>query len=148
MNNKKTTIDKNQTLSSETTVYVGVPYREFYKIDNLSALSNTKKITFDYSDANSPDKCKAYPEMKEMLKNKDFETILDKIYENEVSLYKSDPLYFQGIRFIGDFSTPIKTAYAQVSGEAMLYIVDSLDKFSGKFQDESGWGVEDWKKLI
>jgi hypothetical protein len=49
------------------------------------------------------------------------------------------------LRKVGN--TAIKTAYAQVSGEAMLYIVDSLDKFSGKFQDESGWGVENWKTL-
>ena len=143
MNNKKT-IDENKTLSLETTVYVGVPYRELYKIDNFPSLSNTKNIVFDCYDVNSPDKCKAHPEMIEMLKNKQFELILDKIYQNEASLYKSDPLYFQGIKFIGDFSTPIKTACAQVSGEAMLYIVDSLDKF----QDESSWSAENWKKLI
>ena len=133
-------------VSNTTAVYVGEPYRELYKIENFPALSNTEDIDFECSDTEDPTTCENYPEMVEMLKNKNFKSILDKIHNNETFRHYK-PLYFHGINFDGDFSSPVDIAYAQVSGDGFLYIVDSLDKFSDDYQTEEGWEVEDWKKL-
>jgi hypothetical protein len=63
MNNNKKTIDENPTLSLETTVYVGVPYRELYKIDNFPSLSNTKNIVFCLTLISLWYKCSSIPIM-------------------------------------------------------------------------------------
>lgn len=132
-----------------TTVYVGEPYSELYKIENFPVVSNPKRVDFKCKDTEDPTTCENYPEMKEMLKNKNLKLIMDKIYNNEI-LHSYEPLYFHGIDFDGKFSSPIDIAYAQVSNDGMLYIVDSLSRFSNDYKDyqtEEGWGVKSWKKL-
>jgi hypothetical protein len=139
--------------SSFTTVYVSVPYVELYKIENFPAIYNAKDISFKCKDTEE-DTCKNYPEMVELLKNKSFELILDKINKHENSL-NSKPMYFHGIEFMGNFSSPLDLAYAQVSGDGFLYIVDSLSRFNDHFDGnnyinfkiEDDWGVKSWKKL-
>ena len=132
--------------SGTTAVYASNPYSGLYKIENLPAISNTKEVYFDCDDTEDPSTCENYPEMVEMLKNKNFKLILDKIskYTNP---NPNDFLYFHGIDFDGDFSSPTDTAYAQVSGDGMLYFVDSLSQFDDGYQTEEEWGVKNWKKL-
>lgn len=138
---------KSDIPSSEVSVYVGEPYNELYKIENFPALSNVKDVEFDCDDTEDPSTCENYPEMMEMLKNKKFKLILDKIHKEEASLQSGEPLYFNGIDFEGNFSSPIKTAYAQVAGDGYLHIVDSLSQFSDTYQSEEDWEIESWKKL-
>ena len=137
----------DKPLTGTITVYVSEPYVELYKIKNFPAVPNAKDVDFDCDDTEDVTTCENYPEMVEMLKNKNFKLVLDKIQGDSASNQSGDPLYFHGINFDGNFSSPIETAYAQISGDGFLYIVDSLSSFSEDFKTEEGWGVEDWKKL-
>lgn len=132
--------------SGATTIYVGEPYGELYKIENFPALPNAENVHFTCEDAKDASTCEGYAEMMELISNKNFKLILDKIHNNELSL-QYEPLYFHGIEFDGDFSSPIDVAYAQVAGDGFLYIVDSLSRFNFEYQTEEGWGIRDWKKL-
>jgi hypothetical protein len=126
---------------------VSDPYVELYKIENFPAVPNAKDVHFNCDDTDTDTTCKNYPEMIEMLKNKNFKLVLDKIQGNSASNQSGDPSYFHGINFDGNFSSPIETAYAQISGDGFLYIVDSLSQFDDGYQTEEEWGVEDWRKL-
>jgi hypothetical protein len=54
---------------------------------------------------------------------------------------------FHGITFDGNFSKPLDVAYAQVTGESELIIVDTLNRFNTGYKTEEDWGIKDWKKL-
>jgi len=141
--------DLKPPTSGATEVYVGEPYSGLYKIKNLPALGRPKDITFNCEDTEDASKCEEYPEYKALISNPKFKLIIDKIHSNERTLYR-DPesaLFFHGIGFNGDFSSPTSEAYAQVSGDGFLYIVDSMDQWSGKYQTQEGWGITDWKKI-
>ena len=138
---------KSGVLSSEIKVYVSEPYSELYKIENFPALTNVKNVMFSCDDAEDPSTCENYPEMVKMLKNKNFKLVLDKILKYISKLINDEPFYFHGIDFNGDFSSSVDIAYAQVAGDGMLYIVDSLDRFSDGYKSEKEWGVKNWKQL-
>jgi hypothetical protein len=136
----------DKPISGNTTVYVSNPYSELYKVENLPAIPNAKEVYFDCKDAEDLSTCENYPEMVEMLKNKNFKLVLDKISKH-MNSNSDDFLYFHGIDFNGDFSSPIDTAYMQIAGDGMLYVVDSLSRFNDGYQTEEEWGVKNWKKL-
>ena len=151
---EKTYLDtggKSDAPISEIIVFVGEPYAELYKIENFPSIPNAKNVDFKCNDLKDFSACKSYPEMVEMLKRENFKLILDKIHKDEASRQSGDePLYFHGISFSGDFSKPMNTVYAQVSGDGMLYVVDSLYQFDneyGDYHNESGWGIKSWKEL-
>jgi len=129
-------------LTGNITVYVSKPFVELYKIENFPAVPNAKSINFDCDDDVTT--CENYPEMVEMLKNKNFKLVLNKIKKEEDN-QSYEPLYFHGIDFDGDFSSPIDVAYAYASNDGYLYIVDSLSRFESK--TEKDWKVKNWKKL-
>ena len=138
--------------SGPTTVYVSEPYTGLYKIEHFPSLSNTYDLEFDCEETDKGT-CESQPEMIEMLKNKNFKLIIDKILNNEELLRHKwnkdydNTLYFHGIDFKGNFSSPIDVAYAQVSGDSYLYFVNSLEQFFDEYKTEEGWGVKNWKKL-
>jgi hypothetical protein len=129
-------------LTGNIIVYVSKPFVELYKIENFPAVPNAKSINFDCDDDVTT--CENYPEMVEMLKNKNFKLVLNKIKKEEDN-QSYEPLYFHGIDFDGDFSSPIDVAYAYASNDGYLYIVDSLSRFESK--TEKDWKVKNWKKL-
>jgi hypothetical protein len=139
--------DLKPPTSGATEVYVGEPYSELYKIENFPAMGRPENVTFDCS--TKATECEDYPKYQELIKNPKFKFIVDKIHNNEKTLY-SDPesdLFFHGIEFNGDFSSPTSEAYAQVSGDGFLYIVDSMNKWSDDYQKLETWGIKDWKKI-
>ena len=152
--------DLPKPTSGTTEVYIGEPYSSLYKIINLPTLGRPKDVTFNCDDIEDISKCEGYPEYQELISNPKFKLIINKIHSNERTLYR-DPeseIFFHGIGFNGDFSSPISEAYAQVSGDGFLYIVDSMDKWSdlsdgstdlnsSNWKKLETWGIEDWKKI-
>jgi hypothetical protein len=139
--------DLKKPTSGITKVYVGEPYSQLYKIENFPAMGRPESVTFDCN--TKATECEDYPKYQELIKNPKFKFIIDKIHNNLKTLY-SDPesdLFFHGIDFNGDFSSPTSEAYAQVSGDGFLYIVDSMDKWSGNYQKLETWGVKDWSQI-
>lgn len=153
-------------ITGNITVYVSEPYSELYKIENFPAVPNAKNVDFKCKDLEDRSTCENYPEMVEMFKNKNFKFVVDKIQNEEESATNNESGYFHGIEFDGDFSSSIDIAYAQVTGDGFLIIVDSLNKFRGMddepeegdnplwtkstdttYQSEKGWGVKRWRKL-
>ncbi len=132
--------------SGETKVYVGVPYNEIFKIENFPAIpSHIKRIDFDCEDTDYPETCKNYGEMQELLKKSPkLKPILNKIL---IEAFGENNGYFHGLDFAGNFTSPPKIIYAQVSGDSMLYFVSSLSEFSEKYQSEEGWGVKSWEEI-
>ena len=129
--------------SGTTTVYTSEPYTELYKIENFPAIPNAQSIDFECN--SNKDTCTSQPEVVELLKNKKFELILNKIHN--YAMNGDTSMYFHGIDFEGDFSSPIDIAYIYASEDGFLYIVDSLDQFNERSQTEEAWGVESWKKI-
>jgi hypothetical protein len=150
--------DLMEPISGKTKVYTSVPYVELYKIENFPSIpSNIKLIDFDCEDAEHPETCENYEEMQELLKKSPkLKSILDKI---RINAFGEHNLYFHRIDFEGgtipsDFTSPLKIAYAQVSGDGTLYFVDSLTQFNqsspfskNNYQTEEGWGVKSWKEI-
>lgn len=138
--------------SGTTVVYVSEPYTELYKIENFPALSKTYDLDFECDELDT-ESCENIPEMTEMLKNKKFKFIIDKILDNENLLRHkwnkeyNNTLYFHGIDFKGNFSSPIDIAYVQVSRDSYLYFVDSLEQFFDEYTTEKGWRIKKWRKL-
>ncbi len=123
-----------------TEIYVSEQDSERYKIENFPALSNAESIDFDCDDTDDVSTCENYPEMKEMLSNKKFKYILDKLKNDAFP----DDTYFHGITFMGDFSYPSDIVYAQVSGDGYLYIIDS-ENFGE--EDMEYFGLKTWRKI-
>ena len=132
--------------SGGTKVYTSSPYVELYKIENFPPIpKNIHSINFNCTDTNNPETCENSDEMQELFnKSPKIKSILNKI---NTHAFEGDEVYFHRIDFEGNFSSPIETAYAQVSGDGMLYIVDSLSQFSDNYQTEEGWGVESWSQI-
>lgn len=130
--------------SGPTTVYVSDPYEELFKIKNFPAIPNIKSVEFSCGDSDNTEECENYPEMIKLLQVKNMKSILDKI---KIDAFGEDNGYFHGVDFDGDFSSPLDTVYAQVSGDGYLYFVDSLDRFSEGYNTEEEWGVRNWKKI-
>jgi hypothetical protein len=145
--------EKNLTdpfISNSTEVYISIPYKELYKIENLPSIPQApEEITFDCDDIKDIKTCEDYPVMLKLLQNEGVKTILKKISSHDPNMKdnSNNPLYFHGIYFIGNFSSPLETSYAQVSNDGVLIIVDSLSEFSEGYQTEEEWGVKNWKKL-
>ena len=140
--------DLKKPTSGVTKVYVGEPYSELYKIENFPAMGRPESVTFNCSAKAT--ECEDYPKYQELIKNSKFKFIIDKIYKNEKTNHFSDPesdLFFHGIDFNGDFSSPTSEAYAQISGDGFLYIVDSMDQWDDDYQKLETWGVKDWKEI-
>ena len=150
--------DLKKPTSGATKVYVSKPYKELYKIENFPSMGRPENVTFDCSTTDT--ECEDYPKYQELIKIPKFKDIIDKIHKNEKTLY-NDPtsaLFFHGITFTGDFSSPTSEAYAQVSGDGFLYIVDSMDKWSdlsdgstdlnsSNWQKLETWGIKDWRQI-
>jgi hypothetical protein len=139
--------DLPKPTSGTTEVYVGEPYSELYKIENFPAMGRPESVTFDCN--TKATECEDYPKYQELISNPKFKSIIDKIHNNERTLY-TDPeseLFFHGIEFSGDFSSPTSEAYAQVTGDGFLYIVDSMGRFSDEWQKLETWRIKNWKKL-
>ena len=132
--------------SGETKTYISDPYVELYKIENFPAIPNSiKRIDFDCDDATSQEACENYNEMQELFKKSPkLKIILDKINKKA---YGENNGYFHGMDFQGDFSSPLKLAYVQLSGDGFLYFVDSLFEFNEDYQTEEDWGVKSWKEI-
>ena len=139
--------DLNPPTSGATEVYVGEPYSELYKIENFPAMGRPEDVIFNCN--TKATECEDYPKYQELIKNSKFKFIIDKIHKNEKTLYSNpeSDLFFHGIEFNGDFSSPTSEAYAQVTGDGFLYIVDSMGKWSDDYQKLETWGIKDWKKL-
>ena len=144
--------------SGPTKVYVGEPYSELYKIENFPTMGRPESVTFDCD--TKATECEDYPKYQELIKNPKFKFIIDKIYKNETPRFETPKgkMFFHGISFNGDFSSPTSEAYAQVSGDGFLYIVDSMDKWSdlsdgstdlnsSNWQKLETWGVKNWKEI-
>ena len=138
--------DLMEPISGETKVYTSTPYVELYKIENFPSIpSNIKRIDFDCDDADYQETCENYEEMQELFKKSPkLKSILDKI--NKYA-FGEDNGYFHGINFEGNFTSPLKTAYTQLSGDGFLYFVDSLFQFSDNYQTEEAWGVKKWSQI-
>jgi len=112
-------------------------------------MPNAENVWFDCNMADET--CQDIPEMASMLKNSDFKKILNKIGSYYKSIWRDDVdqnMYpFHGISFDGNFSKPLDVAYAQVTGESELIIVDTLNRFNTGFKTEEDWGIKDWRKL-
>jgi hypothetical protein len=150
--------DLKPPTSGATEVYVGEPYSELYKIENFPTMGRPEGLIFDCSTTDT--ECEDYPKYQELISNPKFKFIIDKIYKNETPRFETPKgkMFFHGIDFKGDFSSPTSEAYAQVSGDGFLYIVDSMDKWSdlsdgstdlnsSNWQKLETWGIKDWKKL-
>jgi hypothetical protein len=138
--------DLMEPISGETKIYTSNPYTELYKIENFPSIpNNIKRIDFECDDADDQETCENYEEMQELFKKSPkLKFILDKINKDA---YGENNGYFHGIDFQGNFSSPPKIAYTQLSGDGMLYFVDSLSQFSDKYQTEEGWGVKNWEQI-
>lgn len=139
--------DLIEPTSGETKVYISEPYVQLYKIENFPSIPNSiKRIDFDCDDAgSSQETCENYDEMQELFKKSPkLKNILDKINKKA---YGEDNGYFHGIDFQGDFSSPLKISYTQLSGDGFLYFVDSLSEFDEDYQTEENWGVKNWKEI-
>lgn len=125
---------------------------ELYKIENFPSISNAIDIDLpcggdESCDPNDP----IIKEFKRLVSNKAFKDILYKIQNDEFNQDENWDsvlgIQFHGIGWDGDFSSPLKTAYAQVSGDGFLYIVDSLSRFDEGYQEEKDWGIKGWNKI-
>jgi hypothetical protein len=138
--------DLIEPTSGETKTYISDPYVELYKIENFPAIPNSiKRVDFNCDDAISQESCENYNEMQELFKKSPkLKIILDKINKKA---YGENNGYFHGIDFQGNFSSPLKLAYVQLSGDGFLYFVDSLFEFDEDYQTEEDWGVKSWKEI-
>jgi hypothetical protein len=133
--------DLKKPTSGVTKVYVGEPYSELYKIENFPTMGRPEDIIFNCNTTDT--ECEDYPKYQELIKNPKFKFIIDKIYKNE----NRGNLFFHGIEFIGDFSSPTSEAYVQITGDGFLLIVDSMDKWDDDWKELETWGVKDWKEI-
>jgi hypothetical protein len=106
-------------------VYAQIPSGDLYKIKNFPSLPNIKNIDI---------------KNLETVKNKNFINIINKIVGKT-----NHPI--STINFDGNFSSPISAAYAYSAGDGNLYVVDSLNRFDERFQNEEAWQIEDWEQL-
>lgn len=125
---------------------------DLYKIESLPAIQDTSEIELpcdggDDCDKNDPDVLK----LKKLLSNPEIRNAFTKITND---FYKDDapaePIFgviAHGIMFDGDFSSPLSTAYLQIAGDGMWYIVDSLDRFNEGYKTEEDWDATNWRQL-
>jgi hypothetical protein len=114
---------------------------DFYKIENLSALINIPEKEIQLK---SEDKNECFEQISELLKNDELKIILEKISSKA---FRDETDFFATIDFDGDFSITNETAYAYVSGDSRLFLVNSLNYFSEGYQTEKEIGLTEFTEI-
>jgi len=125
---------------------------DLYKIESFPAIQDTSPIELpcdegDGCDKNDPDVLK----LKKLLSNPGIRNAFTKItndfYKDDVPAEPIFGVISHGIYFDGDFSSDLSTAYLQIAGDGMWYVVDSLDRFNEGYKTEEDWDVTNWRQL-
>jgi len=107
-----------------TSIYVGEPHKELFKVENFPAIPNIDGIPYEEREE--------YPKFWE---------IIEKIQEY---LQNWD---IQQIYFKGDFSSRNLIVYIYIDGESDYTIVDSLNHFGVGYTTEEGWEIQNWEEI-
>jgi hypothetical protein len=118
--------------------------KELFKIENFKGLTYPKNY-FDSCD-------KAYDkDWKPFLDNNpEFKTLLIKAtnaYYRSGITYNIEDDMFCDFTIIGDLSKDLDIIYFQIDGQSSIIFLDNLNRCSGKYVNEKGWGIKEWIEI-